>query len=134
MAGTWCQAAQPGGSMATTQDDGFAELQRANAELRRERDAALAQRSSEDGATPYARSIGNTRVSGGCRGGETAVVALYCREPKSGSAHAPVPATRGQGSRRRGGEDPGGRLRAVFRGPVGGVGDAGRRTAPRLRE
>src|SRR5262245_51029668 len=36
-------AGHPGGNMATTQDDIIAELQRANAELRRERDAALAR-------------------------------------------------------------------------------------------
>ena len=35
--------------MATTQDDMIAELQRANAELRRERDAAMALRNSEYG-------------------------------------------------------------------------------------
>jgi hypothetical protein len=35
--------------MATTQDDTIAELQRANAELRRERDAAMALRNSEYG-------------------------------------------------------------------------------------
>ena len=35
--------------MATTQDDMIAELQRANVELRRERDAALAQRNTEYG-------------------------------------------------------------------------------------
>jgi len=35
--------------MTTTQDDMIAELQRTNAELRRERDAALAQHNSEYG-------------------------------------------------------------------------------------
>jgi hypothetical protein len=35
--------------MATTQDDMIAELERAIAELRRERDAALAERNSEYG-------------------------------------------------------------------------------------
>ena len=35
--------------MATTQDELIAELQRANAELRRERDAVMALRNSEDG-------------------------------------------------------------------------------------
>ena len=39
----------PGGNMATTQDDLIATLQRANAELRRERDAALASRDSRYG-------------------------------------------------------------------------------------
>src|SRR5262245_35152405 len=39
-------AGHPGGTMATTQDDMIAELQRANAELRQERDAALSQKAA----------------------------------------------------------------------------------------
>ncbi len=55
-------------------------------------------------------------------------------EASHGATHASVPAARGQGCRRRGGEDPGDRLWPVFRGRAWCAGTAGRAGAVCVRE
>jgi hypothetical protein len=71
--------------MATTQDELIATLQRANAELRRERDAALASRDSRYGehAAHQAATIEVLKAMSASPGDPQPVFDLICRQARA---------------------------------------------------